>query len=132
MIDQMKAELEKDPANLEKRIMLANIYYDAGRFAEAAPLYEEAMKIDPKNTDVVVDLGVCLRNQGKFMEALTLFQKAEQMEPGKKQALFNTVVVYAFDLKDKPKALEALKRLEAEFPGDEMVKRLADEVRKAA
>ncbi len=129
MVEQIQAEIAADPQNVEKRVLLGNIYFDGGKFDKAIPLYEEALKLDPANTDVLVDLGICQRNLGRFPEALEHFDRALALDPKKKQALYNRVVVYHFDLKDPEKAEKALKDLESAYPGDEMAARLAREVR---
>jgi cytochrome c-type biogenesis protein CcmH/NrfG len=128
MLSQIKADLEKDPSNVEKRVMLGNIYYDGGKWADAITYYDQALKLDPKNTDVIVDLGICQRNLKKFDEALVLFDKALAIDPGKKQALFNKIVVVAFDKGDKAKGKEVLKDLKAKYPDDVMVKQLETEL----
>lgn len=130
MLAQIKAELAQDPKNVEKRVMLGNIYYDAQKWSEAAPWYEEALKLAPTDSDVMVDLGICYRNESKPDQALALFDKALAVSPGKKQALFNKAVVYGFDLKDKAKADAIVKELQDRYPGDSMVKQLADELAK--
>ena len=130
MLAQIKADLEKDPANVEKRVMMGNIYYDGGKWADAVTYYEQALKLDPNNVDVIVDLGICLRNLKRYDEALAEFDKALTLEPGKKQALFNKIVVYAFDKGDKTKGQALLKELKAKYPDDPMVKQLEQEINK--
>ena len=128
MLAQIKEELAKDPTNVEKRVLLGNIYFDAKKFDEAIPWYEQAVKLDPKNTDVMTDLGVCYRNVGKPDEALAMFQKALSVDPGKRQALFNEAVVYGFDKGDKAKARVIVKELQAKYPDDSMIQQLAKEL----
>lgn len=130
MLAQIKADLEKDPNNAEKRINLGNIYYDRQKFSEAAGFYEQALKIQPDNTDVIVDLGICYRNTDRPDEALKMFDRALAIQPEKKQALFNKAVVYAFDKRDKPKAMEILAGLKAKYPDDPLVKELEQALKK--
>jgi len=130
MLAQIKADLEKDPTNVEKRVMMGNIYYDGGKWADAITYYEQALKLDPKNVDVIVDMGICLRNLKKYDEAVAQFEKALAIEPGKKQALFNEVVVYGFDKGDKAKAQGILKDLKTRYPDDPMVQQLDQELKK--
>jgi len=130
MLAQIKADLEKDPTNVEKRVMMGNIYYDGGKWADAVTYYEQALKLDPNNVDVIVDMGICLRNLKKYDEALAQFNRALALDPGKKQALFNEVVVYAFDKGDKAKGQAILKDLKVKYPDDPMVKQLEQEMNK--
>jgi cytochrome c-type biogenesis protein CcmH/NrfG len=130
MLAQIKAEVDKDPKNVEQRVLLANILYDAGKFDQAAPYYEQVLKLDPNNTDVMVDLGVSYRNLHRYDDALVLFQRALKIQPDKKQALFNVAIVYGLDKKDKVKAQEALKQFQEKYPDEPAGKMLADELAK--
>jgi Flp pilus assembly protein TadD len=130
MLAQIKAEVEKDPKNVEQRVLLGNILYDAGKFDQAVPYYEQALKLDPNNTDVMVDLGVCYRNEKRSDDALAMFNRALKVDPAKKQALFNVAIVYGIDKKDKAKAQEALKVFEQKYPDEPAGKMLADELAK--
>ena len=129
MISQFM-EKAKEPGNIEAKVILGNIYYDRGDFAKAASWYEESLKLNEKDTNVLVDLGVCYRNQGRLDEALKLFEKALALDPKKKEALFNQVVVYGLDRKDRAKADQVLKQLKALFPDDPRIAELEAEVEK--
>jgi tetratricopeptide (TPR) repeat protein len=131
MMEYVK-QAKDDPKNLSARITLGNIYYDRGKFKEAAEWYEEALKLDPKNTDVLVDYGVCCRELKDTKKALELFDRALAVDPKKQQALFNKVIVNLFDLKDIPAAKKCLASLEAVYPDVPMVKQLKDEIEKAS
>jgi len=50
--------LASDPKNVKAATDLANRLYDAGRFAEAIPYYQQAHALDPKNISVSTDEGV--------------------------------------------------------------------------
>lgn len=130
MLTQLKAELDKDPTNVDKRVLLGNIYYDAEKYDEAIPFYEQALKLQPKDANVLVDLGVCYRFEKRYDEALALFDKALAVEPDKKQALFNKAVVLGFDKGDKAGARKVLALLQAKYPDEPAVKQLADELNK--
>lgn len=130
MVAQLQAEIDKDPKNVEKRILLGNIYYDGGKWELAIPFYQRALDLAPDNTDVIVDLGVCYRNIGKADEALALFDRALKIDPNKKQALFNRIVIYGMDKGDKAKAHEALKAFESRYPDEPAAKQIAAEMDK--
>lgn len=130
MVAQVQAEIDKDPKNVEKRVMLGNIFYDAGKWAQAMPLYEQALALDDTNTDVIVDLGVCYRNVNKLDEAMAMFARALKIDPNKKQALFNQAIVYGIDKGDKAKARAILKVFEAKYPDEPAARQLAAELDK--
>src|SRR5262249_2128541 len=48
--------LAADPRNLQANVALANKLYDAGRYAEAIPYYEQAVTIDMKDANLSTDL----------------------------------------------------------------------------
>lgn len=129
MIQQFM-EKAKEPGDIQSKVMLGNIYYDRGNFQEAATWYEGALKLDDKDPNVLVDLGVCYKNMGRPSDALASFDRALALEKDKKEALFNKVVVYAFDLKDGAKADAALKRLKEVAPGDPRVAELEAELKR--
>jgi len=130
MVAQLQTEIDKDPENAKKRVMLGNTFYDAGKWNQAIPLYEQALQLDATNTDVIVDLGVCYRNEQKVDEALGMFDRALKIDPNKKQALFNEVVVYGIDKGDKTKARAVLKMFEAKYPNEPAAKQIAAELDK--
>jgi len=130
MLAQVQAEIDKDPKNIEKRVMLANIFYDAGKWEQAIPLYQQALALDATNTDVIVDLGVCYRNISKLDDALAMFDRALKIDPNKKQALFNQIIVYGIDKGDKAKARAILKVFEAKYPNEPAARQLAAELDK--
>lgn len=127
---QQAIENARKSSEPKDKVLLANIYYDRGNFEEAAKWYEDAVKIDDKDANVLVDLGVCYKNTGRPAEALASFDKALALEKDKKEALFNKVVVYAFDLKDRTKADAVLKRLKEVSGDDPKVAQLEAEVKK--
>jgi len=126
MIAQFIEKAKSDPKDFQSKMMLGNIYYDKGDFAEAIPWYEEALKLQPENTDILVDLGVCFREMKAYNRALELFDRALKLDPVKKQALYNQIVVYGMDLKQKDKADQVLKAFEKAYPGDPAVQQFRD------
>src|SRR5689334_25279975 len=47
--------LATDPKNVRANIELANRLYDAGRYNEALPYYQQAFTLDPRNVNVSTD-----------------------------------------------------------------------------
>jgi len=126
MLAAIKEDLRKHPDDVAKRAMLANIFYDARKYEEAAPLYEEVLRKTPENTDVMVDLGVCYHRLGRSDDALALFDRALKIEPAKMQALFNKVIVLYMDKGDRKAAEKVLETLKQKYPDEPMVDRLKE------
>lgn len=124
MLEAMKKDIREHPDDVRKRIMLANIYYDAGKFGEAVPLYEESLEKNPGNTNIMVDLGTCYRKLGRADDALTMFDRALKIEPDKKQALFNKAIVLGMDKGDRKGAKKILETLKKRYPDEPAVEQL--------
>ena len=103
--------VEHDPKNLEAWVDLGNLYFDTHQPQKSIEAYGHALEIKPDNPDVLTDQGVMFRAVGAYDKAIANFEKANRISPGHLQSLYNLGVVYAFDLRDIPKAEEAFNRL---------------------
>ncbi len=111
--------VQRDPKNREAWIALGNLYFDTRQPQKSIDAYARALELKPDDPNVLTDQGVMFRAAGAFDKAVANFQKANQLEPGHLQSLYNLGVVYAFDLKDVPKAEEAWNKLIAIAPSSE-------------
>ena len=114
-VNELKRMLQENPDDPQVLLALANIYYDAAMWEQAAGYYERVAAIEP-TPDLLTDLGVCYRGLQRFDEALDRFARAQSMDSGHWQSLFNTVVVAGFDKGDLETAREALASMEAMNP----------------
>lgn len=103
--------LARDPKNVKAATDLANRLYDAGRFAEAIPYYQQAHALDPKNVGVSTDLGTALYYAGRPDEALVQLERSLAADPTHAQTLFNIGIVKRDGKKDTKGAVEAWRRL---------------------
>lgn len=103
--------LARDPKNAKAAADLANRLYDAGRFAEAIPYYQQAHALDPKNVGVSTDLGTALYYAGRPDEALVQLERSLKADPTHAQTLFNIGIVKRDGKKDGKGAVEAWRRL---------------------
>jgi tetratricopeptide (TPR) repeat protein len=108
--------LASDPKNARANVELANRLYDAGRYAEAIPYYQQAFDVDSKNVGVSTDLATALFYAGRADEALAQFDKSLAIDPKHAQTLFNLGIVRR-DAKNDPKgAIAAWERLLGSVP----------------
>jgi tetratricopeptide (TPR) repeat protein len=108
--------LATDPKNLRANVELANRLYDAGRYAEAIPYYQQAFSIDPKNVNVSTDFATALYYAGRADEALVQFDRSLAIDPRHGQTLFNLGIVKR-DARNDPKgAIAAWERLLTSVP----------------
>jgi predicted Zn-dependent protease len=109
---RLKDMLAEKPDDPQLQTALGNLYFDAGRWAEARDAYEGAMKGRSDNPDLITDLAVAYRNLRQPERSLELLDRAVLIKPDHWQAWYNTVVVLHYDLKRHDQAVAALKRLQ--------------------
>lgn len=103
--------LASDPKNVHANVQLADRLYDAGRYTEAIPYYQQAFSGDSKNVNVSTDLATALFYAGRADDALAQFDKSLALDPKHPQTLFNLGIVKR-DAKNDPKgAIAAWERL---------------------
>jgi len=103
--------LASDPKNVRANTELANKLYDAGRYTEAVPYYQQAFTLDPKNVSVSTDLATALYYAGRADEALAQFDKSLAIDPKHGQTLFNIGIVKRDGRNDPKGAIVAWERL---------------------
>jgi tetratricopeptide (TPR) repeat protein len=109
--------LANDPKNARAAEALGNKLYDAGRYAEAVPYYQQSLANDPKNVNVSTDLGTALFYAGRADEALVQLEKSLALDARHAQTLFNIGIVKRDGKNDRKGAVEAWERLLATDPG---------------
>jgi tetratricopeptide (TPR) repeat protein len=83
------------------------MYFDAGRYQEAAKWYEDALRIEPKNADVSTDLGITYYYTNQPDRALAQFDRSLAIDPKHSKTLLNIGVVRAFAKQDLAGAVKA-------------------------
>jgi tetratricopeptide (TPR) repeat protein len=113
---QLAASADQRPDDAAVRVELANMYFDAERFAEAIRYYEEALRIDPGNVNASTDLGVSYYYTNQADRALTQFARSLEVDPKHTKTLLNMGIVRAFGKQDLEGAAEAWERVIALAP----------------
>lgn len=125
----------QDPKNYQAWVQLGNDYFDTEQPQKAVNAYGKALELDAnhQNTpNVLTDQGVMYRKMGLFDKAIANFEKASKLDPKHSQSLFNLGVVYANDLKQNDKAIDAWQRylaLDAMSPQGQQVKAMVEELK---
>ena len=109
--------LKRDPANLQAAVSGANLLYDAQRYAEAVPLYQQAFALNPKDINVSTDLGTALWYSGRADDALAQYDRSLTLDPTHAQTLFNIGIVRADGKHDAAGARAAWSKLLEANPG---------------
>jgi cytochrome c-type biogenesis protein CcmH/NrfG len=91
---------EKDPANVQSRVQLGNMYFDAERYQEAIQWYEAALKLNPTDVGVSTDLGVCFYYTNQPDRAIRQMEESLRIDPRHTKTLLNLGIVKAFGKQD--------------------------------
>jgi tetratricopeptide (TPR) repeat protein len=115
-LDQARAtaleqQAAAEPRSAAVRVDLGNVYFDAERFAEAAPWYEAALEIDPTNVNASTDLAIVYFYQGQMDRALAQLDRALAIDPRHPKALLNQGIIRAFGKQDLAGAEESWTRV---------------------
>ncbi len=92
-IDQLKAELITNPGDNQKRLNLAHLLSDNGKFQEAIDNYKIYLAENPSSPEVIIDMGVCYFNMNNLEEAEKNFLEAIRINPEQQIGLLNLGVV---------------------------------------
>ena len=115
----MKNAAGQNPADAATRAQLANLYFDAGRFQDAAEWYDAALKINPKDVNVSTDLGIAYYYMNQPDRALAQFDRSLAVDSGHAKTLLNIGIVRAFGKQDLKGAAEVWEKILVVAPSSE-------------
>ena len=110
-VQALRNVIDRDAKNAVARAQLGNLYYDAGRYADAIKWYGEALALNPKDVNVSTDLGVSYYYNNQPDLALKQLDQSLQIDPTHTKTLLNIGVVRAFGKQDLKGATEVWRRL---------------------
>ena len=96
----LEATIAKNASDVESRVQLGDLYFDAERFADATRWYEDALKIDPKHVNASTDLGIAYYYMNQPDRALQQFERSLSIDPKHTKTLLNIGIVRAFGKQD--------------------------------
>lgn len=103
--------LARDPKNFQAAVSAGNMLYDAKRYEEAIPLYQQAMAANGRDVNVSTDLGTALWYTGRADAALAQYAVSLTIEPGHAQTLYNMGIVRSDGKQDFAGAVQAWETL---------------------
>lgn len=105
-VADLRAAADRAPEDLQARIALGNLYFNALRFADAVPWYEAALALDPEAIDVSTDLGVAYFYLDDTDRALAQFARSLEVDPTDAKTMLNLGIVRAYGKQDLDGAIE--------------------------
>ena len=133
-VNALKAVAERDAKNATPRVQLANLYFDAERYEDAAKWYAEALALTPNDVNVSTDLGVSYYYTNQADKALAQFEHSLKLDPKHAKTLLNVGVVRAFgkqDLAGAQEAWQAVLKVAPDSPEGQAAKRALDSLSSA-
>ncbi len=106
-VAELRAVAERAPEDVQVRIDLGDLYFDARRFEEAVPWYEAVVALDPEEVEVSTDLGVAYYYLDDTDRALAQFARSLDVDPTHAKTILSLGIVRAFGAQDLEGAIEA-------------------------
>lgn len=118
----LKTKADQNPKDAATREQLGDLYFDAGRYDQAASWYEASLQIQPKNVNASTDLGISYYYMNQPDQALDQFSKSLAIDPSHAKTLLNVGIVRAFGKQDLKGAAEAWQKVVAVAPSSDEAK----------
>jgi len=133
-VQALQSIADREPSNVQARVQLGNMYFDAERYSDAIKWYSEAFKLSPGDVNLSTDLGVSYYYTNQPDKALEQFDHSLQIDPKHTKTLLNVGIVKAFgkqDLAGASKAWEQVVQIAPDSPEGQAAKRALDSMRSA-
>jgi cytochrome c-type biogenesis protein CcmH/NrfG len=116
-VKALEAAAGQNPRDVQPRIQLGNMFFDAEQYPQAITWYEQALAINPQDTNVSTDLGVAYYYTNQNDRALAQFDHSLKIDPKHIKTLLNVGIVRAFGKQDLAGAGQAWEQVVAIAPG---------------
>jgi hypothetical protein len=93
LLTELRGRIAANPKDLAAIVGLANLYFDAGKYAQASAYYVRALALDPDNPDTRTDYATALHADNRDLDALVQLHQVLAAHPQFPEALFNEGIV---------------------------------------
>src|SRR6185436_9356221 len=115
-VKALQTVAEQNPKDVQSRVQLGNMFFDAEQYNDSIQWYEEAVKLTPQDVNVSTDLGVAYYSTNKPDRALAQFDKSLAIDSKHIKTLLNVGIVRAFGKQDFAGAAKAWEQVAALAP----------------
>ena len=115
----LKAAADSNPKDAAARAQLGNLYFDAGRFEDAARWYTASLDVNPKDANISTDLAISYYYLNQADRALAQFERSLAIDPKHVKTLLNIGIVRAWGKQDLDGAAKAWERVIEVAPNSE-------------
>lgn len=133
-IKALEEAAAQNPKDLQPRVQLGNMFFDAEQYPKAITWYEQALALNPNDANVSTDLGVAYYYTNQADRALAQFDKSLASDPKHVKTLLNVGIVRAFgkqDLAAAGKAWQQVVDLAPDSPEGQAAKKGLEGIRSA-
>lgn len=130
-LQHLLEQVEADPEDREARVLLANAYYDMGRYDAAIQWYEEALALDPDDVNVMTDLATSYLYMNNVDKAIETYKQSLVLSPDHPQTLQNIGIAYFYTgrYQDAIQHWERLVENHPEYPHREEIEKQIEAAR---
>jgi tetratricopeptide (TPR) repeat protein len=79
-----RTALRLDPAQIQPRVYMANLFTDTGRVEEALPILQGALAVNPNHAEANWEMGYAYRFGGLLAASVASAERARQLDPSVK------------------------------------------------
>ena len=130
----LESVAQQNPKDVQPRVQLGNLYFDAEQYPQAISWYEQAFALNNRDANVSTDLGVAYYYTNQPDRAIKQFEHSLSLDPKHLKTLLNMGIVRAFgkqDLEGAQAAWQQVIDLSPNSSEGQAAKRALDSMRSA-
>lgn len=123
--------VEAGPERTDVRTELGRLFYDSGRYAEAAEVLKEASSLSEGDPDILNQLALAHLRMDEVEEAIRILDQAAEANPEHLMCRFNAAVIHLFARRDADAAQKSLDEARKLVPeGDHQVEMMSEAIQR--